>query len=496
MMKRTGMKYCFLAASVVGALLLWGTYAEAAEIATETELIQPAEVVVEQPEQTVLEQEQPEQPYVYMFGEEAIHTSVVDGVEYLFLPSGARLPDLDENKCIQGTEIHVMRSANIGSLYFYSANPAEEPRSFVEASKKNATTGSVVLKSAKGKTVYRGEVSQIKGRGNSTWAGEKKPYQIKLTEAFDLIETGNSANKAKTWVLLANAFDPTLIHNLVVYKTATAMGLDSPDCRPVDFYYDGEYRGNYLLCEKVETGAGRVNIDENGFLLEMDSAYYADEDTWFTDSINTPFVVKAPDSCSEEQLAYIRNYMQEALDAAANGGAHPVTGKNVWEYIDRTSLMKYYLIQEATKNADAFCSSTYFYLPADGSPMIAGPVWDFDDSFGIREDVSSPEDYRTITGWMSVFLNLPDFRQDVKAYQKKTFSSILSKTTGDGTWKGMWSIGYATKMTDASAAMDHVIWGHLPATYLTYPTREENIAYFTEFVAARKKWMDQEIARW
>lgn len=482
MKKRNLLKYSCLLAACIAFCAMPVMAAE-----------QPATAPDAQP---AVEQPAPAEPYTYTFGEETIRTSVVDGVEYLFLPAGASKPKTDGNGCISGTAIHVMRSANISSLFFHSTHPVHESRAFIEESKKNSTTGSITMKDQNGNNIYIGAVSQIKGRGNSTWSCEKKPYQIKLEEAFDLIQTGNPANASKTWVLLANAFDPSLIRNLVVYKTATAMGLDSPDCRPVDLYYDGEYRGNYLLCEKVETGAGRVNIDGNGFLLELDNAYYSGEDTWFVDSINTPFVVKSPEPCSKEQLNFIHNYMQEALDAAYNGGVHPTTGKSVWDYIDRTSLVKYYLIQEGSKNADAFCSSTYFYLPSDGSPMKAGPVWDFDDSFGIREDVSDPNGYRTTTGWMSVFLNLPDFRQEVKSYHRSTFSSMLSRSAGNGSSNGAWSVGYAASMTDASAAMDKVLWQHLPPTYLTFPTRAENINYFKQFISARKRWMDAEIAQW
>lgn len=432
----------------------------------------------------------------YIYKGETILPTTIDKKQYFFLPSAAELPDLDETGCIVGTQIHVMRSANVDSLFFYSSNPQTEGRDFVEKTKKNSTSGFITFKNAKGDNIYHGDVSQIKGRGNSTWACEKKPYQIKLKEAVDLCQTGKKENASKTWVLLTDAYDATLIHNLITYKFAAAMGLGAPDCKPIDLYYDGQYRGSYLLSEKVEVGPGRVNIKEQGYLLELDNAYYADEDFWVKDSLDNAFVVKSPDPCSSEELAYIGDYMQAAVDAALNGGKHPVTGKSVWKYIDKESLAKYYLLQEMCKNADAFCSSTYFYLPGDGSPLKAGPVWDFDDSYGVRSDMMDPNGLRTEGGWMSAFLGLPEFRQAVRKTYVNQFSASINQLVDGENAKGFWTLSYATNFTDASAAMDHVLWGHLKQEYLAFPTRVENTTYCHDFLKLRKAWMDATFSNW
>lgn len=432
----------------------------------------------------------------YLYYGETIFPASIDGETYFFLPPAAKLPELDESGCIVGTKIHVMKSANVDSLFFYSSNPATEGRDFIEKTKKNSTTGFITFKNEAGKNIYHGDVSQIKGRGNTTWACAKKPYQIKLANAADLCQTGKKENISKTWVLLTNAYDATLIHNLITYKFAAAMGLAAPDCRPIDLYYDGQYRGSYLLCEKVEVGSGRVSVKDNGYLLELDNAYYKDEDFWITDSIGTAFVVKSPEPCSEEQLSYIGNYMQAAIDAALNGGKHPETGKSVWNYIDKDSLAKYYLVQEMCKNADAFYSSTYFYLTGDGSPLKSGPVWDFDDSYGVRSDVMDPNGLRTEGGWISAFLALPEFRQAVRKAYVNQFSPALNKLIDSNTSKNFWSISYASQFTEASAAMDHVVWSKLTPVYLTFGTRAENITYCHDFMKLRKEWMDANLPAW
>ena len=113
-----------------------------------------------------------------------------------------------------------------------------------------------------GEPIYDGKLEQIKGRGNSTWQlADKKPYQIKLKKKTDLLESGDVSNKNKTWVLLANAFDGSSMRNMISCSLARDIGVKSSvEFRPVDLYYDGEYRGTYLLTEKVQINAGRVDI--------------------------------------------------------------------------------------------------------------------------------------------------------------------------------------------------------------------------------------------
>ncbi len=71
----------------------------------------------------------------------------------------------------------------VSALFLTSDDPVTQGRAWVEASedKSNKATGSMILLDETGSTVNAGKLKQIKGRGNSTWKGAKKPYQIKLT---------------------------------------------------------------------------------------------------------------------------------------------------------------------------------------------------------------------------------------------------------------------------------------------------------------------------
>ena len=105
--------------------------------------------------------------------------------------------------------------------------------------------------------LYDGE-TEIKGRGNSTWLANKKPYKIKLDTKSDLLGMG----KNKHWVLLSNPYDSSLSRNKLIYDLADDMGISSMSSQWVDVVLNGEVVGNFLLCEHVRIGNTRVDITD------------------------------------------------------------------------------------------------------------------------------------------------------------------------------------------------------------------------------------------
>lgn len=384
--------------------------------------------------------------------------------------------------------LNIMQSSNVPSMFIKSKDPVKKGLAYVYEIKGNKGEGDLDFVGADGAVIYSGSLTQIKGRGNSTWAAYKRPFQIKLGQSFDMLQTGDNANKSKTWILLANAFDATLLRNTASFDMAKAMGVDAPDSRFTDLYFDGIYMGSYLLSEKVEEGKGRVNIDKNGFLIEMDSAYYAQEDYYFVDAVGTPFVVKAPEEPNNLQMQYITEYMNNAITAAANGGVNPNTGLSVWDYIDKDSLVKYYVLEELTKDPDAFVSSAFFYLPAGGK-LVAGPAWDYDSSFGVvmlkNNNLSSG--LMTKEGWIGYFLSLPDFNDAVKDFMKNTASKIgyneLKIITSDSV------------LIEKSRKMNDMLWKGVDAKYYTLPSYKENLVYLKNFINKRVSYLSNNIGK-
>ena len=105
------------------------------------------------------------------------------------------------------------------------------------------------------KAMYDGAIS-IKGRGNTTWLWPKKPYRIKLDKKTDLFGMG----KNKNWVLLANYLDESFMRYDTAAKLSHEFGLTTMDCVWTDVVLNGEYAGNYQLCEHVRVDDDRVEV--------------------------------------------------------------------------------------------------------------------------------------------------------------------------------------------------------------------------------------------
>lgn len=381
--------------------------------------------------------------------------------------------------------IRFIFSKQLPAVYLSSENAKEQGRVWVESSvdKSNKTTGSMIMQKKDGNIVYNGTLTQIKGRGNSTWTLPKKPYQIKLGEKADLLGTGKEENKNKTWVLLANYNDSTGIRNMMAFGIGKALGMDIVvDCMSVDLYYDGEYRGNYTLSEKVEVGKGRVDISDmeeknieandgtdlekltidtdvtsngatytycvgmkspeditGGYLLEMDYKERAlEEVSYFCTKRGIYVVVKSPEYASKEEMNYIASLYQEYEDAVFNGGTNPQTGKKYTDYIDARSVACYYLINELSKSRDCFNSSAYLHIDEKKDKFVMGPLWDYDLSFGkgsydVYCDDDSPDGMSALNSQMGLaLLKIDDFYKLTKEiYLNEMYPLVKKVLLGD-----------------------------------------------------------------
>ena len=241
---------------------------------------------------------------------------------------------------------------------------------------------------------------RIKGRGNSTWTlSNKKPYKIKFDEKVDLFGNG----KAKEWTLIANYADQSLMRNTLAYKVASVLDdLEyTTTTQFVDLYVNNKYRGMYLVCEQIEVGKNRVDIEEDlsvtdsGYLIELDFRAL-DEGVegrdWFY-SNNQMFAIKSPDTEDElftsEHVDFIKSYLDACFSALKSGNYGQVSS-----LIDVNSFADSYILNELFKSTDVYQSSFYMYKD-NGGKLCCGPVWDYDLSSGnwMHDNGSTNTDY-------------------------------------------------------------------------------------------------------
>ncbi|MBQ3073588.1 MAG: CotH kinase family protein [Ruminococcus sp.] len=261
--------------------------------------------------------------------------------------------------------------------------------SFLIQSKENYVNGagySIVSEDG----VQDGTLKKIKGRGNTNWKEtDKKPFNINFS---DMTTIGSTTSKK--FSLVANAKDPTLLRNTIMYDLAHDVGNPySSDQSVIDFYVNGVYRGSYIACQKVDLGKNAsVSLKDESedletgfnFLVEVDVWNYK-LDTYFVSEKGYPVVLKTPDledfeaESPEWQVRYdyIKDTYQKLEDALYGG-----TLADIEAICDIESLATQYLLQDFGKNCDGGYTSTFFTYNAEEGKFYAAPIWDCDSHLG------------------------------------------------------------------------------------------------------------------
>lgn len=263
----------------------------------------------------------------------------------------------------------------------------------------------------------------VKGRGNSSWSRPKKGYSIKFDKKQSLFGLPDS----KKWCIVANYTDKTLLRN----KVASVLGTEifNSDWNGtfvnVDVIWNGEYHGNYILCERNVIGSGRIDIqdvsdysednivsgkftDQNGdgevdlndggFVLEIDNR--DDAEFAFKTTHNIHVTLKDPENVSDDIRNHITNIVQTAEDVLYSTNFEDLV--DGWrKYFDEKSAIDWFIVNEFAPNPDLNFSSIYrYYNPKDGK-LHFGPNWDFDISFGNRSENGARPQWERVSYWES-----------------------------------------------------------------------------------------------
>lgn len=234
---------------------------------------------------------------------------------------------------------------------------------------------------------------KIRGRGNSTWELPKKPYQMKLDDKAELLDMPDD----KKWIFLAEYCDKTMLRNTIAFEMGYSSVLDwTPKGEFAEVYINGEYNGTYNITQKVEEKSNRVDIGNDGFLLEIDQLESLDEDDHYISSNHFPVIkVKEPNinsiiendgvAVADSAITKVSDFINE-FESILFGNNFTDSINGYAKYIDVESFIDWFLINEITKNVDSKnYSSIYFNVILDddnNGKIKMGPLWDFDISFG------------------------------------------------------------------------------------------------------------------
>ena len=230
---------------------------------------------------------------------------------------------------------------------------------------------------------------KIRGHGNSTWNNiftQKKPYLVKLDREESLL----GMDKSRKWLLIANAFDRSMLRNAYVeylsHNVWNSMKWN-PQSRFVSLYLNRKFMGLYCLSEKVEISDNRIEFEDEGFLAEVDSHKGRPYSFWCP-GVKAQFNIRQPDSLSQEKY---ESYARIIQDFSASLLKDDFRGRDGWmKWCNVESFVDWYLISEFSKNYDAnFFNSVFMNYDYGTKKLSMGPVWDHDIAFGNNQKAAS-----------------------------------------------------------------------------------------------------------
>ena len=461
-----------------------------------------------------------------------------NGQYYAFLPSACREaglePELSEN--IDPDSVVWLYSEHIPAVFIETESGTSDQ---INSDKNIKEPGTIKVLEPDGSFSLEHSLEYIKGRGNTSYTEfDKKPYQIKLTQDAPFLDM----EPGKKWVFVSNSADSSLIRNALSRSLAGHLNLpQSEEGTFVDLYVNKEYVGNYYVVEKIEIQENRLLLSDlqkatehenetedlstyetawtdttkakqipndpeditGGYLIErdFDNRFLKEveiNESYFITEAKECFIVRDPEYTSEAQIAYIDSYVQSVENAILSAdGIDGTTGKSYRDLIDVDSFVRKYLLEEVTANYDGGVASSYFYKDSDtiDGRLYAGPVWDYDVSWGnspayLGQISTSPERLSRLAShsdssvWFQSLYHKPEVYEKIVSCYAQEISPYLTLLADE-------ILPMLDEITAASAAMDQVRWEDQYARNGYSGDRSEQITFITDYIKARKDFLDR-----
>tara|TARA_B100000575_G_scaffold281638_1_gene272490 strand:+ start:603 stop:1934 length:1332 start_codon:yes stop_codon:yes gene_type:complete len=422
----------------------------------------------------------------------------------------------EENEMIAVDVNYTESNLPIISINTFGENIPDEPRINAQMGIINNNSGTNNIEDDFND--YNGRIT-IEKRGNSSQEQEKPPYR------FETIDDNGENNNVKLlglpeendWILYAPWSDKSLMRNVLIYSLSNDMGRYAPRSEFVELYLNNEYRGVYVLMEKIKRDKNRVaisSLDPNsnsgdnltgGYILKFDWAETGDNNGGFfslIDGMRYNYHYPKPDEISSEQESYIQSYINSYENIMNSNKYNSEQGYS--KFIDIGSFVDFIILQEISRNVDAYGLSTYIYKDKESinNMLTAGPIWDFNHGFGNCDyykawetdgwNISyTYEDMDQRAFWWLKLWNDDNFKEMVEDRYKVLRRSILS-TTNINTKVDQYvsELGNSVNKNFTKwPILGEYIWPNKEV----FDTYQEEIIYLKSWINNRLTWMDSEL---
>lgn len=348
---------------------------------------------------------------------------------------------------------------------------------------------------------------EIKRRGSSSLSHPKKNYSLDLRGGASPV-LGMPAETE--WVMHSCWADKTCLRNLIGYWQAAKLFAWAPRTEFAEVFINDEYRGLYLIIEKVKLGPNRVNSPPVD--TDITGTYIFKRDGNDDCPLNCPDWRSAVDPATKwwfvqpkqkdrtlAHLDHLRDFMNNTFESMFKPGSPSYDPANYRTLASQSAAVNFVIIQEMANNADAYWKSMHVTKQRDNR-LYMGPIWDLDLAFAnakfasetCRTDNWRIETSNPVFQPLREMWKVPAFRQALKdGWYYLRYYAIVSRTAIDG------------KLTDtenriaAARARDNKKWDTIGKTIweecTVQPTYHDEVVELKRWMRARIDWIDSKI---
>ena len=367
----------------------------------------------------------------------------------------------------------------------------------------------------------------IELRGSSTLWFPKKQFAV---ETRDSLGENNNVSlfgmpEENDWIFNAPYTDKSLMRNALLYKISRDAGHYASRSHYFELVLNGDYRGVYVMLEKIKRDDNRVDIAKlnpddvsgddltGGYIIKIDKWDGENVGGWYSEPQlggNSGFYYQyhypKPDEIVSEQQDYIINYIDNFEQVMISENfSDSISGYP--SIIHWDSFVDFLIMQELTKNVDGYRLSSYLYKDKDsnGGRLVAGPIWDFNLGFGnadyceggattgwaIDFNLICPGDSYQIPFWWYLIWSDENFLWSVQQRWHDLRQNMLSNAVINTVIDSLRDhIGVAADRNfERWPTLGEYVWPN----YFIGETYEEEVEYLRDWIITRMEWMDNEL---
>ena len=360
----------------------------------------------------------------------------------------------------------------------------------------------------------------IEKRGNSSQWNDKTPYRFETVN-----EEGENNNvsllgmpEENDWVLYAPWQDKSMIRNILTYKISNDLGRYAPRTKLIELYLNDDYRGVYVLMEKIKRDANRVNISKlnsdeisgddltGGYILKFDWFFTGDNLGGFESNIDGNiynYHYPKPSDIVPEQENYIINYIND-FETIMSSDQYDDQSTGYPSVLNVDSFVDFILMQELAKNVDAYRLSTYIYKDKESvdNRLTAGPVWDFNHGYGNCDYGETweftnwlleynPEGGDQMSFWWELIWQDDYFQNKISERYTELRSTVFSESYIHGMIDSL--VIELGSSVDRNFSKWPILGTYIWPNYYVFDTFEQEIDYLKGWMSDRLNWMDSQI---